>query len=153
MQVQMQYRHPGTVYSACAALQRIIARSLLLSSHKITYNRKTTAGTRYTDTGAVYGTVPVSYSNSTPVASIVYSSSTSGVFYTHFYNHAHRPRLEKLLYLELSRTRSPKGFFKALLDPGDRSASETAARRFQNRNGRYETVSEVKRLQIYNGHM
>jgi hypothetical protein len=25
------------------------------------------------------------------------------LFYTRFYNHAHRPRLEKLLYLELSR--------------------------------------------------
>jgi hypothetical protein len=36
------------------------------------------------------------------------SSSTPGVFYTHFYNHAHRLRLEKLLYLELSR--SPNGF-------------------------------------------
>jgi hypothetical protein len=31
--------------------------------------------------------------------------------------------------------------------------SETAARRFQKGNGRYETVSEVKRLQIYNGYM
>ena len=31
--------------------------------------------------------------------------------------------------------------------------SETAARRFKKWNGRYETVSEVKRLQIYNGYM
>jgi hypothetical protein len=38
------------------------------------------------------------------------SSSTPGVFYTYFYSHAHRLRLEKLLYLELSR--SPKGFLK-----------------------------------------
>jgi hypothetical protein len=42
-----------------------------------------------------------------------HSRSTPGVFYTCFYNHAHRIRLEKLLYLELSR--SPSGFFKALL--------------------------------------
>jgi hypothetical protein len=61
------------------------------------------------------------------------------VFYTYFYNHAHRLRLEKLLYLELSR--SPNGFFLVLLDPGGGFTSETAAR-----NGRYETVSEV------NGH-
>ena len=27
----------------------------------------------------------------------IYSSYTPGVFYTHFYNHAHRLRLEKLL--------------------------------------------------------
>ena len=40
------------------------------------------------------------------------SSLAPGVFYTYFYNHAHRLRLEKLLYLELSR--SPNGFFKAL---------------------------------------
>ena len=31
------------------------------------------------------------------------------LFYTYFYNHAHRLRLEKLLYLELPR--SPNGFF------------------------------------------
>jgi hypothetical protein len=30
------------------------------------------------------------------------------LFYTYFYNHAHRLRLEKLLYIELSR--SPNGF-------------------------------------------
>jgi hypothetical protein len=46
------------------------------------------------------------------------SSWTPGVFYTYFYNHAHRLRLEKLLYLELSR--SPNGFLKVLLDPGGR---------------------------------
>jgi hypothetical protein len=38
------------------------------------------------------------------------------VFYTCFYNHAHRLRLEKLLYIELSR--SSNGCFKPLLDPG-----------------------------------
>ena len=54
----------------------------------------------------------------------------SGVFYTYFYNPAHRLRLEKLLYLELSR--SSNGFFKPLLDPGGGFTSETAARRFQN---------------------
>ena len=64
-----------------------------------------------------------------------HSRGTPGVFYTYFYNHARRFRLEKLLYLELSR--SSNGYFKPLLDPG----------------GRYETVSEVKRLQIYNGYM
>jgi hypothetical protein len=37
------------------------------------------------------------------------SSWTPGVFYTYFYNHARRLRLEKLLYLELSR--SSNGFF------------------------------------------
>jgi hypothetical protein len=52
------------------------------------------------------------------------SSWTPGVFYTYFYNHAHRLRLEKILYLELSR--SPNGFFKALLDPGGGFTSETA---------------------------
>ena len=37
------------------------------------------------------------------------SRGTAGAFYMHFYNHAHRLRLEKLLFLELSR--SPNGFF------------------------------------------
>jgi hypothetical protein len=55
--------------------------------------------------------------------------STPQLFYTYFYNHAHRARLEKLLYIELSR--SSNGFFKPLLDPGDGSTSETAKRRFQ----------------------
>ena len=57
------------------------------------------------------------------------SSPTPGVFYIHFYNHAHRLRLEKLLCLELSR--SSNGFVLVRLDPGGRFASETAARRFQ----------------------
>jgi hypothetical protein len=34
---------------------------------------------------------------------------------------------------------------KPLLDPDGRLASETAVRRFQNRSGSYETVSEAKR--------
>jgi hypothetical protein len=50
--------------------------------------------------------------------------STSQVFYTYFYNHAHRLRLKKLLYIQLSR--SSNGSFKPLLDPGDGFASETA---------------------------
>jgi hypothetical protein len=54
-------------------------------------------------------------------------------------NHARRPRLEKLLYLELSRaTRSSNGIFKPLLGPGGRTpfrSSETA-------------VSEVKRFKV-----
>jgi hypothetical protein len=66
-------------------------------------------------------------------------------------NHARRLRLEKLLHLGLSR--SPNGFFKALLDPGGGFTSENTARRFQKRGGRYETVSEVKRLHIYNGYI
>jgi hypothetical protein len=40
-----------------------------------------------------------------------------------------------------------------LLDPAGGFTSETAARQFQNLNGRYETVSEVQRLQIYNSYM
>jgi hypothetical protein len=40
--------------------------------------------------------------------SLPVSSSIPRLFYTYFYNHAHRLRLEKLLYLELSR--SPNGF-------------------------------------------
>ena len=57
------------------------------------------------------------------------SSSTPGVFCTYFYYHAYRLRLEKLLYLELSR--SSNGYFKALLDQGGGFTSETAARWFQ----------------------
>ena len=57
------------------------------------------------------------------------SSLTPGVFYTYFYNRAHRPRLEKILYIELFRSSS--GYFKPLLDPGGGFASETAVRRFQ----------------------
>jgi hypothetical protein len=70
---------------------------------------------------------------------------TPRVFYIYFYNHAHRPRLEKLLYIGLYK--SSNGYFRPLLDPGGGFASETAARRFQKLNGRYETVSE-----IYNGY-
>jgi hypothetical protein len=44
--------------------------------------------------------------------------------YKYFYNHGHRLRLEKLLYIELSRSSS--GYFKALLDPGGGFRSETA---------------------------
>jgi hypothetical protein len=57
------------------------------------------------------------------------SSGPPGVFCKCFYNHAHRLRLEKLLYIGLSR--SPNGFFLVLLDPGGSFTSETAARRFQ----------------------
>jgi hypothetical protein len=49
-------------------------------------------------------------------------------FYNVFYNHARRPRLEKLLYIEPPRSSS--GHFKPLLDPGGRFISDTAARRF-----------------------
>jgi hypothetical protein len=69
------------------------------------------------------------------------------VFYTFLPPHIS----EKLLYIELSR--SSKWHLKPLLDPDGRFASETAARRFQNRNDRHVTVSEAKRLQIYNGFM
>jgi hypothetical protein len=54
---------------------------------------------------------------------------TPQLFYTYFYNHAHRLRLEKLLYLELPR--SSNGFFKPLLDQDGGFTSETAVRRFQ----------------------
>jgi hypothetical protein len=50
-----------------------------------------------------------------------------GVLYIlYFYDHAHRPRLEKPLYIELSRSSS--GYFKPLLDPGGGFNSETAVR-------------------------
>jgi hypothetical protein len=62
----------------------------------------------------------------------ILSSSAPGVFFTYFYNHVHRLRLEKLLYVELSR--SSNGYFKPRLDPGGGFASETDA-----------AVSEVKR--------
>jgi hypothetical protein len=47
-----------------------------------------------------------------------------------------------------------KRIFKPLLDTGGgfTSETETAARRLQKWNFRYVTVSEVKRLQIYNGY-
>jgi hypothetical protein len=63
------------------------------------------------------------------------------MFYTYFYNHAHRLLLAKLLYIELSR--SFNRYFKPLLDPGGGFTSEAAARRFQKQNVRYVTVSEV----------
>ena len=58
-----------------------------------------------------------------------------GVLYIFIlYNHAHRPRLEKLLYREPSR--SSNGHFKPLLDPGGGFTSETVS------------FSEVKRLHV-----
>jgi hypothetical protein len=57
--------------------------------------------------------------------------STPQLFYDHrlhvsetMLNHARRLRLEKLFYIELSRSRSPNGFFKPLVDPGGRFRSE-----------------------------
>ena len=48
-----------------------------------------------------------------------------GILYiVYLYNQARRLRLEKLLYIGLSR--SPSGLFKPLLDPGGRFKSETA---------------------------
>jgi hypothetical protein len=62
-----------------------------------------------------------------------------------------------VLYIFISRAywEFHRSFYKALLDldPGGGFASETAARQFQRRNCRYVTVSEVKRLYIYNGYM
>ena len=56
--------------------------------------------------------------------------STPQVFHTYVYNHARRLRLEKLLYIELSR--SPNGFLKPLLDPDGGFIIETAVtRRFR----------------------
>jgi hypothetical protein len=57
-----------------------------------------------------------------------HSRGAPGVFYAYFYNHARRLRLEKLLYLGLSR--SSNGFLKPLLDPGGGFTSESAAQRF-----------------------
>jgi hypothetical protein len=63
------------------------------------------------------------------------SSWTPGVFYTYFYNHAHRLRLEKLLYISrVSLLKWPHGGFRI----------ETAVTK---------PFSEVKRLQIYSGYM
>jgi hypothetical protein len=71
----------------------------------------------------------------------VLSRGTPGVFYTYFYNHTRRLRLEKLLYLELSR--SPGGYFRPLLDPGGGFRSETAVTKpFQKRNG-YKFITVV----------
>jgi hypothetical protein len=61
---------------------------------------------------------------------VLSSSGTPVVFYTCSYNPARRLRIEKLLYIELSRISN--GYFKPLLDPGGGFNSETAARRFQN---------------------
>jgi hypothetical protein len=63
-----------------------------------------------------------------------------GILY-YFYNHARRLRPEKILYLQLSR--SPSGYFNPLLGPGGGFRSETAF---------YVTVSDLKRLQIYNSY-
>jgi hypothetical protein len=49
--------------------------------------------------------------------------------------------------------RSPNGYFKPLLDPGGGFTSKTAVRWFQKRNGRYETVSELKRLKMHSGYV
>jgi hypothetical protein len=70
-------------------------------------------------------------------------ASTPQPFYTCSYNHAHRLRLGRLLYIELSRISN--GFFKPLLDPGGGFTSETAERQFQKPHGRYTAISEVKR--------
>jgi hypothetical protein len=53
------------------------------------------------------------------------------LFYKHSYNHAHRLRLEKLLYRYLELSRSPNGFLKPLLDPDGGFTSETAERWFR----------------------
>jgi hypothetical protein len=67
---------------------------------------------------------------------------TPGVFYTYFYNHGHRLRLEKLLYIELPRSSS--GYFKPLLDPGGgfTTAVSELIRLLRNRVGR-ETVTNL----------
>ena len=57
----------------------------------------------------------------------VFLSWALGVLHTCPYNHAHRHRLEKLLYVELS------GCFKPLPDPGGGFASETAITYINNR--------------------
>jgi hypothetical protein len=75
----------------------------------------------------------------------------------YFYNPARRRlRLEKLLCLELSRSGSSNGFFKQILDPGGRFASETTHRtalsevkRPLRNRFRIETVKNL----LYNGSM
>ena len=59
-----------------------------------------------------------------PNISPLNSSWTPRAFCTYFYNYARRLRLEKLLWIELSR--SSNGYFKPLLDPGGGFTSETA---------------------------
>jgi hypothetical protein len=54
---------------------------------------------------------------------------TPQAFYTHFCNHAHRPRPEKMLHLELPW--SLNGFFKPLQGAGGGFTSVGVARRFQ----------------------
>jgi hypothetical protein len=83
--------------------------------------------------------IPTSYSRLHCNCSNLDRRSTPLVFCTCFYNHAHRLHLEKLLYLGFSR--SSNGFFNHFLDPDTYFASETAARRLQNWNGRYGTIS------------
>jgi hypothetical protein len=78
--------------------------------------------------------------------------STPQLFYTYFYNQAHRLRLEKLLYLELSR--SSNGFFKPLLDQDDGFTSETAERRFPfgcNSNVTAVAVAVGQSQRLYSG--
>ena len=96
--------------------------------------------------------------------------STPQVFYTYSYNHAHRPRLEKLFYLEPPKaqygygsSRSPNGYFKPLLGPHSRFTSATAGRRFQrfhfwrfqfqNLDGCYRYRSGSGTVKIYNGYI
>jgi hypothetical protein len=66
--------------------------------------------------GLEYRSAPRVFCTSATSTFIQHSSLTPGAFCTCFYNHAQRLRLEKLLYLELSR--SPNGFFKPVMDPG-----------------------------------
>jgi hypothetical protein len=68
--------------------------------------------------------------------------STPQLFYTYFYNHAHRLRLEKLLYLEPSG--SSNGFLKLLLDPDGGFTSEPPNGGFRSETA----ISEVNRTKI-----
>jgi hypothetical protein len=67
------------------------------------------------------------------------SAPAPRVFYTYFYNHAHRLRLEKLLYIKLST------FLEVSADILNHFWIQVAVSEL---NGRYVAVSEVKRLQI-----
>ena len=62
----------------------------------------------------VLGTVPAHPGSAH--TSGFFSSYALGVSHKCFYNHAHRLRLKKLLYLELSRRSN--GYFKPLLNSG-----------------------------------
>ena len=65
------------------------------------------------------------------------------MFYTYFYNHARRLRLEKYYIYSFLEAPSPSGHFKVLLDPG--TAVSELKRPLRNRFGS-ETVLILNRF-------